>query len=234
MEREAARNVERMRLTGRLTPDFKTIADFGKDNGAAIRSACRQFVALCRGLNLFPHAIVAIDGSRFKACNSRDRSFSHGLDKARHGAGRGEHRALSVGAGDGGPSGRRVGGGQVGAAEGQDRLGSRERMRKLKALDVAVRAAPDQQISLTDPDAGSMATSGKDAGMVGYNVQAVVDAKHPLIVARAVANIGNDRSQLSTMAKQAQEATGVRETDGETPSAATAKARRSWPVRRRA
>ena len=78
LERETARNVEMMWLTGRLTPDFKTIADFRKDNGAAIRSACRQFVGPCRGLNLFTHAMVAIDGSRFKACNSRDRSFSRG------------------------------------------------------------------------------------------------------------------------------------------------------------
>jgi transposase len=71
LERETARNVEMMWLTGRLTPDFKTIADFRRDNGAAIRSACRRFVALCRGLNLFTQAIVAIDGSRFKAVNSR-------------------------------------------------------------------------------------------------------------------------------------------------------------------
>jgi transposase len=78
LERETARNVEMMWLTGRLTPDFKTIADFRKDNGPAIRSACRQFVALCRSLNLFTQAIVAIDGSRFKAVNSRDRSFSRG------------------------------------------------------------------------------------------------------------------------------------------------------------
>ena len=84
-------------------------------------------------------------------------------------------------------------------------------MRKYKALEVAVHAAPDKQISLTDPDARSMATSGKDTGMVGYNVQAAVDAKHHLIVAHEVNNIGNDRSQLSTMAKQAQAATGVRE-----------------------
>jgi hypothetical protein len=84
-------------------------------------------------------------------------------------------------------------------------------MRKYKALEVAVHAAPDKQISLTDRDARSMATSGKDTGMVGYNVQAVVDAKHHLIVAHEVTNIGNDRSQLSAMAKQAQEAMGARE-----------------------
>jgi len=94
----------------------------------------------------------------------------------------------------------------------KDKIGAlREQMRKYKALEVAAHAAPDKQISLTDPDARSMATSGKDTGMVGYNVQAAVDAKHHLIVAHKVTNIGNDRSQLPTMAKQAQEATGVRE-----------------------
>src|SRR6202042_2297221 len=78
LESETARNVEVMWLRGRLTPNFKTIADFRKDNGPAIRSACRQFVALCRGLNLFTQAIVAIDGSPFKAVNSLNRSFSRG------------------------------------------------------------------------------------------------------------------------------------------------------------
>ena len=75
LEREARRNVELMWLTGRLAPDFKTLADFRKDNGAAIRATCRQFVAFCRNLNLFTQAMVAIDGSRFKAVNSRDSSF---------------------------------------------------------------------------------------------------------------------------------------------------------------
>ncbi len=94
----------------------------------------------------------------------------------------------------------------------KDKIASlREQMRKLQALEGAVHAAPDKQISLTDPDARSMATSGKDTGLVGYNVQAAVDAKHHLIVAHEVTNIGNDRSQLATMAKQAQAATGVRE-----------------------
>ena len=82
-------------------------------------------------------------------------------------------------------------------------------MRKYKALEAAVHAAPDKQISSTDPDARSMATSGKDTGIVGYKVQAVVDAQHHLIVAHEVTKIGNDRNQLSTMARQAQEATGV-------------------------
>ena len=80
LEREAQRNIELMWLTGRLAPDFKTIADFRKDNGAAIRAVCGQFVALCRGLRLFTRAIVAIDGSKFKAVNNRDKGTAgHGL-----------------------------------------------------------------------------------------------------------------------------------------------------------
>jgi len=75
LEREAQRNVELIWLTGRLMPDFKTIADFRKDNGEAIRNACREFVLLCRGLGLFKQAAVAIDGSKFKAVNNRDKNL---------------------------------------------------------------------------------------------------------------------------------------------------------------
>src|SRR6267378_760931 len=76
LEREAQRNIELMWLTGRLAPDFKTIADFRKDNGAAIRGVCREFISLCRQLDLFSQSIVAIDGSKFKAVNNRDRNFT--------------------------------------------------------------------------------------------------------------------------------------------------------------
>ena len=76
LEREAQRNVELMWLTGRLAPDFKTIADFRRDNGTGIRNVCRRFVLLCRDLKLFSQAIVAIDSSKFKAVNSRDRNFT--------------------------------------------------------------------------------------------------------------------------------------------------------------
>jgi transposase len=210
LERETARNIEMMWLTGRLTPDFKTIADFRKDNGPAIRGACRQFVALCRNLNLFTQAIVAIDGSRFKAVNSRDRSFSRGSIQSRM-----EHveasiaRYLSALETADRQEGELA---QMKATRLKDKIASlREQMRKYKALEVAVHAAPDKQISLTDPDARSMATTGKDTGLVGYNVQAVVDAEHHLIIAHEVTNIGHDRTQLSNMAKQAQTATGTLE-----------------------
>jgi transposase len=82
LEREAQRNVELMWLTERLSPDFKTIADFRRDNGKGIRNACKRFVALCRQLNLFSQAIVAIDGSKFKAINNRDKNFTpHKLEQ---------------------------------------------------------------------------------------------------------------------------------------------------------
>ena len=93
LERETQRNVELIWLTGRLTPDFKTIADFRKDNGKAIRRVCREFIVLCRELKLFSEAIVAIDGSKFKAVKIAIRTYrpqTQGADAAA----RGEHRAL--------------------------------------------------------------------------------------------------------------------------------------------
>ena len=151
---------------------------------------------------------MAIDGSRFKAVNSRDRSFSRGsLGRRMEQVEASIERYLSALETADRQEGELA---QAKSARLKDKIASlREQMRKYKALEVAVHAAPDKQISLTDPDARSMATTGKDTGLVGYNVQAVVDAQHHLIVAHEVTNIGNDRSQLSMMAKQAQEATGV-------------------------
>ena len=97
LEREGQRNVEVMWLTQRLAPDFKTIADFRKGNGPAIRAACRQFIALCRKLDLFAHAVAAIDGSKFKAVNTRDKNFTRASIQRRLGTGRGQHRALHGG-----------------------------------------------------------------------------------------------------------------------------------------
>ena len=96
LEREAGRNVEVMWLTGRLVPDHKTIADFRKDNGGAIRKVCARFVVLCREMGLLAEASVAIDGSKFKAVNNRDKNFTQGEDGAAPGADRGERRALSA------------------------------------------------------------------------------------------------------------------------------------------
>lgn len=210
LERETQRNLEVMWLTGRLMPDFKTIASFRKDNGKAIRSVCRQFVMLCRELELFSQEVVAIDGSKFKAVNNRDKNFTEHklharmkqveqsigrylaeLDRADRDAaavlpGRVEHLKDKVA-----------------------RL--RHQMRSFAAIGKRLGVAPDGQLSLTDPDARSMATSGRGTGVVGYNVQTAVDTKHHLIVAHEVTNVGHDRSQLTGMAKSAAKAVGRRD-----------------------
>ena len=202
LEREAGRNVEVMWLTGRLVPDHKTIADFRKDAGKAIRQVCARFVALCRTLGLFAEASVAIDGSKFKAVNNRDRNFTRAkmarrLAQIEESVARYLHQLDSADRQDPSPARETK---TTGLKDKVARL--RQEMRRLKALDARMRETPDQQISLTDPDARSMATSGRGSGVVGYNVQAAVDTRHHLIVAHDVTNVGNDRSQLSRMAKQ--------------------------------
>lgn len=205
LEKEAQRNVELMWLTERLAPDFKTIADFRRDNGAAIQKVCRQFVVLCRKLSLFKDAFVAIDGSKFKALNNRDKNFTkakvrrrlqqidesiarylsemESLDRreAEHAEDKSQHLAEKI---------------EILKGE----------IEKLKKHEAAMLAAPEQQISMTDPDARSMATSGRGTGTVGYNVQAAIDTKHHLIVAHEVTNVGHDRTQLASMGRQAKAA----------------------------
>jgi len=198
LEREAQRNVELMWLTGRLAPDFKTIADFRKDNGVPIRLVCRKFVILCRNLNLFANAFVAIDGSKFKAVNNRDRNFTRAKMKRRIAeADATIERYLQ----------------QLAEADRQepdedrtrsleDKIASlKKEMVRLKKVEARLLKTPGQQISLTDPDARSMKTRG--TGIVGYNVQTAVDTKHHMIVAHEVTNQGSDRRQLANMAKQA-------------------------------
>ena len=206
LERESQRNVELMWLTGRLAPDFKTIADFRKDNGPAIRATCRRFIDLCRRLDLFSHAVAAVDGSKFKAVNARDQNFTKAKLKKRMEQVEAsiEHYMAALDTAD-----RQEGElAQARSDRLKDKIAAlREQMAGLKALEPMVYAAPDQQVSLTDPDARSMATSG--SGTVGYNVQAVVDAKHHLIVAHEVTNVGNDRAQLANMASQAKAAMGA-------------------------
>jgi transposase len=202
LEREAGHNVEVMWLVGRLVPDHKTIADFRKDNGTAIRKVCARFIALCRTVGLLTQASVAIDGSKFKAVNNRDRNFTRAKM---------ERRMAQIEA----SVARYLQ--QLDTADRQEpsealktktsRLKEKieklkEQMRCLEILKVEMLATPDQQISLTDPDARSMATSGRGSGVVGYNVQIAVEAKHHLIVTHEVTNDGSDRSQLSHVAKE--------------------------------
>jgi len=209
LEREASRNVEVMWLTERLAPDHKTIADFRKDNGRAIGKVCAQFVSLCRQLGLLAGASVAIDGSKFKAVNNRDKNFTTAkLQRRMAQIEESVERYLQ----------------QLDTVDRQepsDELASkservkekiaklREEMTRLRALEALMLESPDQQISLTDPDARSMATSGRGSGVVGYNVQTSVDTTHHLIVVHEVTNEGNDRSQLSAMSKKTKASLGT-------------------------
>jgi transposase len=203
LEHEAGRNVELMWLTGRLVPDHKTIADFRKDNGRAIRQVCARFVALCRTMGLLTEASVAIDGSKFKAVNNRDKNFTRAkMERRMAQIEDSVARYLQ----------------QLDTADRQEPsevlktktthlkekiTKLQEQMRRLHALKEQMFAMPDQQISLTDPDARSMATSGRGSGVVGYNVQVAVEAEHHLIITHEVTNEGSDRSQFSPVAKEA-------------------------------
>jgi transposase len=213
LEREAGRNVEMMWLTGRLAPDHKTIADFRKDNGRAIRQVCARFVELCRTLGLLTTASVAIDGSKFKAVNNRDKNFTRAkMERRMAQIEESVARYLQ----------------QLDTADRQEpsealktkteRLKEKiemlkEQMRRLEVLKVQMLASPDQQISLTDPDARSMATSGRGSGVVGYNVQVAVETTNHLIITHEVINEGSDRAQLSPVAKEAKTVLGAENLD---------------------
>ena len=217
LERECQRNLEVMWLTGRLAPDHKTIADFRKDNGPAIKKVCAQFVVLCRQMGLLTSASVAIDGSKFKAVNSRDNNFTEAkmkrrLEQIEESVARylGQLETADLQAAGGADA-------DVLAAR-TTRLKEKlvkleEEMARLKALEKQMLASPDKQISLTDPDSRSMATSGRGSGMVGYNVQTAVDTTNHLIVVHEVTNVGNDTSQLANMGEQAKDALQTDELD---------------------
>ena len=198
LEREAKRNVELMWLTGRLSPDFKTIADFRRHNGEAIRLVCREFVMLCRKLNLLSDT-VAVDGSKFKAVNNRDKNFTKEKMKRRIAEVEASIERYLEQLDEADTSA---------PTEDQHRIKDRiaaltEEMDRLKKLEVRMLESPDEQISLTDPDCRSMKSRG--AGIVGYNVQTAVDVETHLIVAHEVTNVGIDRRQLGPMAIKAQE-----------------------------
>lgn len=178
-------------------PDFKTIADFRRDNGLAIRQVCIQFVRLCRQIGLLEHALVAIDGSKFKAVNNRDKNFTpRKLEARKQQLEASVERYLA----------------ELDRADRDPALVSEERSEQLKeriaklraqmkvldAIEQRLAASPDEQVSLTDPDARSMATSGRGSGIVGYNVQASVDATNHLIVAPEVTNVDHDHTQLAS------------------------------------
>jgi len=213
LEREAGRNMEVMWLTGRLVPDHKTIADFRKDNGLAIRKVCARFVALCREIGLLAGGSVAIDGSKFKAVNNRDRNFTKAKMKRRmaqieESVARYLHQLDSA---DRQEPSEAIAMRTTRLKEKIAKLG--EEMQRLESVKARMLETEDQQISLTDPDARSMATSGRGSGVVGYNVQAAVDTETHLIVAHEVTTVGNDRSQLAHMSKKTKAVLAVDELD---------------------
>jgi hypothetical protein len=195
-----------MWLTGRLTPDFKTIADFRKDNGPAIRKVCRQFIVLCRKLDLFSQAIVAIDGSKFKAVNNRDKNFTSAKMQRRIAQIEESIERYLVAMDTADRAEPEIA--ELKKERLQEKIAAlKQHMHQLKQLEAQMLASPDQQLSLTDPDARSM--KSRDGGIVGYNVQLAVDTQHHLIVAHEVITEGVDRDQLAPMAEQAREATGI-------------------------
>ena len=208
LEYEAGRNVEVMWLLCRLVPDHKTIADFRKDNGAAIRKVCAQFIAQCRAMGLLTQAKVAIDGSKFKAVNNRDKNFTRAKMERRM-AQIEESVARYLEQLDTADRQEPSEALQIKTNRLKEKIETlKQQMRRLERLKVEMLATPDQQISLTDPDARSMATSGRGSGVVGYNVQIAVEANHHLIVMHEVTNDGTDRSQLSHVGQRDQGGAG--------------------------
>lgn len=201
LEREAHRNVELMWLIERLTPDFKTIADFRKDNGKGIKNACRTFIELCRSMNMFSEAVVAIDGSKFKAVNSKQNNYTP--QKVRAHIERFEkHIEQYLAQLD-----------QADAADfhredevtvAQKISWMKQRISELRIIEDQVNRHPEKQVSTTDPDSRLLKTKGMTR-QVCYNVQSAVDTKYHLIVAHEVTNT-NDRGQLTHVARLAQSA----------------------------
>src|SRR3974390_1209714 len=176
LERECQRNVEVMWLTGCLAPDFKTIADFRKDNGPAIRKVCREFVVLCGRAGLLTATTVAIDGSKFKAVNSRDRNFTKAkvAKRIEQIEERIERYLSQLEIADRQPEATEFK--RTHLKNKISRL--KQEIERMKAAGAGLAAAEDTQISLTDPDARSMQGTGKATGTVGYNVQFAVETKN--------------------------------------------------------
>src|SRR6516165_1437926 len=207
LERECQRNVEVMWLTGCLAPDFKTIADFRKDNGPAIRKVCREFIVVCGRAGLLAATTVAIDGSKFKAVNSRDRNFTKAkiVKRVELSEASIERYLSELETADRQPSAP-----EIKITRLKDKVGRlKQEIERVKAIGAQLEKAEDTQISLTDPDARSMQGTGKATGIVGYNVQCAVETKHHLIVAHEVTNAVNDRHQYLGMAKQAKAVLGA-------------------------
>lgn len=208
LERECSRNLELIWLIGQLKPDFKTIADFRKDNGPAIKKVCRQLVTFCRDIDLLDASIVAIDGSKFKAVNAKAKSYTReklrrrmaeidaAIDRYMAELDRADEVVTKTGMLP--PDGR--------LSRVMKKLAHyRKEGAALQAIEQRMDSTGETQVSLTDPDCRAMATTSKQPRVVGYNVQSVVETKHHLIVAHEVTNLGYDREALSMMAQAAKD-----------------------------
>jgi transposase len=209
LERECGRNLELIWLTGRLKPDFKTIADFRKDNGPAIRKVCQQFVALCRNMDLLDGDVVAIDGSRFKAVNSKAKNYTRGKLRQKLGE---IDKAIEryLGELDRADEVFEQTGTVLPEARMERTLRKLEHLQKeavrYRSIEQRMDETGETQVSFSDPDARSMATTARMPRIVGYNVQTAVEADNHLIVAHEVTMLGFDRDALSMMAVAARDA----------------------------
>src|SRR5256884_7220034 len=203
LERECQRNVELIWLLGKLAPDFKTIADFRKENLKPLQAVCRQFTLLCRKLELFGGELLAIDGSKLAAVNSREANYNQKKLQQRLGeidAQIGAYlKALEEADAQEAQSP-----GPLSREELREKITQlQERKDWYEGLEVELGASEEKQISLSDPEARRMHTT--PGSVVGYNAQVAVDAKNKLIAAEDVTNEGTDVRQLASMAEQAKE-----------------------------
>lgn len=211
LEAETHRNIEVIWLLRRLKPDFKTIADFRRDNRKAFKAVFRQFVALCRDLDLFGRELIAVDGTRIKAVNSRDRNFTKAsLDKLiKQSDEKLEKYLKQLDSGDDDEDGA-PGGGKADDLEAKI-ANIRARREKLQGYLTEMQDSGEDQISLTDPDARAMARMAKVG--VGYNIQTAVDAKHSLIAEQHVTNKVLDYGHLTETARAAKDLLGAETLD---------------------
>ncbi len=206
LERETQRNLEAMWLLKKLTPDHKTIADFRKDNLTALQQVCREFTRLCKELELFGGELVAIDGSKFLAVNSRQRNYTP--EKLRRALKEIDEKITRYLAELDEQDAQEQTVTLVAADELRTQIARlRVRQEHYQSVQAQLERSGQPQLSLTDPDSRSMPAG--QGTVVGYNVQTAVDSKHKLIVAHEVTNTVTDQDQLAPMAQQAKQALGV-------------------------
>jgi transposase len=211
LERECRRNLELVWLMKKLSPDFKTISNFRRDNIDCIKPVFKEFVCLCKGLNLFGAELVGIDGSKFRAVNSRKRNFDP--EHLAQALKRLEEKIATylkeLEENDGSDDGQRRASSAGKLKEKIDKL--EEKRQEYTRAQNLMRETGQKEVSLTDPDSRLMKNNGKIE--VCYNAETAVDSKNKLFVDYDVTNNASDKNQLSPMAKSAMEALGVERID---------------------